>query len=268
MKKIIKIKESQLVNLIENLISGTTKKENIITEIGEGNISFNTKLEKDNDTYYFEIKDENFKFNDFYIYIKLHDSSFVKFGERNNYGIKGNLSYAYNMVMNENKINTMEVSFGFFDADGWSFPILNTGNLFKIMGSVLNSIKYVLSENKDIEYIIYKPVSKSYKPTYTLKIAEKEKGLPIKKGPFYLSDIIKMLEKKEITPNTEIKRKDLDKFVKISDLEEIKSYNKTEGDLVSDKGGQRKNLYAAYIKKNFPNSNIKQIKNAVIVKLN
>ncbi len=254
MKKIIKINEAQLVNLIENLISQTTKKEDIITEIGEGNLYFNTELDKDKDTYYFEIKDENFNFNDFFIYIKLHDSSFSNVVNKNQNSLINKFKYGYKLATDKNKINTIEVSFGFFDDDGWSFPLLNTGDLFKIMGTVLKSIKYVISENKNIEYIIYKPVSKLYKPTYTLKMIEKEKGLVIKKGPYYLSDVIKMLEKNEITTNTEIKRKDHDDYVKISDLEEIKTYNKTEGDFISDKGSKRKKLYISYIKKNIPNS--------------
>lgn len=267
MKKIIKIKESDLVNLIDKIITESTKKEDIITEIADAKVSFNTELEKNNDVYSFEIKDERFNFNDFHIYIKLTGSEVVALVNKGNKDIKNTVADVYKLAANKYKDNALDVSFGFFDPDGWSFPILNTGDLFKIMATVVKSIKYVLSENKQVKYIIYKPVSKNYKPKYFLKLFNNEKELPIKKGPYLISDIIKMLEKNEINNDTLIKRNDLNDFVKIGDLEEIKTYNKSEGDLISDKGAKRKKLYKAYLIKFFPNASIIEHNNFVIVKI-
>jgi hypothetical protein len=129
-------------------------KDNLINEIGEGSMFFNTDIEKDSDSYFFNIDDKNFEHVDFYIYVKLINfRTFMK-----TIGKKPD-NDKVNKDKNDNEIlDTIEVSFGFFDEHvGWSFPTIGDKSIFKIMGTVVKSIKYVLDSNKDINYIVYKP---------------------------------------------------------------------------------------------------------------
>jgi hypothetical protein len=129
-------------------------KDNLINEIGDGSLYFNTSLEKTNNDYFFNINDDNFEHKDFYIYIKLITfKDFIKMLNKTTDMDKINKD-----EIKDNVFDTIEVSFGFFDDyEGWTFPTIGDNNIFKIMGTVTQSIKYVMNEHKNINYIVYKP---------------------------------------------------------------------------------------------------------------
>ena len=113
---------------------------------------FNTNIEKTDNDYFFNINDENFEHKDFYIYVKLTNfRDFIITLNKKSDSDKINKNGVKNKTF-----DTIEVSFGFFDDyEGWTFPEIGGNNVFKIMGTVSESIKYILNKHKNINH--YKP---------------------------------------------------------------------------------------------------------------
>jgi len=141
----------------------------LLNEIGEASKAFNTNRSEDKQHIYFEINDPNFPFDNFWIAVTLGDKDNI-INQTPSDNTKSRLD------LSKYKGNAIKVDFGIISDNTWTFPEINKGYLFGIMGTVVNSIKSVLAKYKGIEYLLFTPAvkmkstnkvtpNKNFKPT-------------------------------------------------------------------------------------------------------
>lgn len=128
------------------------KLTDILLEIGEGSKYYNTEEIQQGKNVWFKIDDPDFPIDNFWIAIQLGDKDDIVSQSSDN---------VTKPRFDLNKsVNAAAVGFGVVDGNRWTFPVLNKGYLFGIMGTVSKSIKSVLDNNKNIKYLLFVPAQK------------------------------------------------------------------------------------------------------------
>ena len=126
----------------------------LLNEIGEASRIFNTTKIDDGKTIFFKIDDANFPIDNFWIAATLADKDSIVNQIPDDDANKSGFS------LSKYRGNAAKVDFGIFENGTWSFPEINKGYLFGVMGTVVNSIKTVLNKHKGIEYLLFVPAAK------------------------------------------------------------------------------------------------------------
>jgi hypothetical protein len=134
----------------------------ILNEIGEASRTFNTTKMDDGKTIWFKIEDDGFPIDNFWIGVTLADKDSIVDQTPDDDVNKSGFS------LSKYRGNAVRVDFGIVENGAWSFPEINKGYLFGIMGTVVNSVKTVLNKHKGIEYLLFVPANK-IKSTNKLK---------------------------------------------------------------------------------------------------
>jgi hypothetical protein len=125
----------------------------ILKEIGEASKTFTTQMTERGQYIMYTIDDENFPISNFTILITMGEKDNIINSQPDNVE-KPRFS------LNKNKGNAARIDFGIVENNQWSFPVINKGYLFSIMGTIVNSIKSVLNKHKEIEYLLFIPAAK------------------------------------------------------------------------------------------------------------
>jgi hypothetical protein len=120
----------------------------LLKEIGEASKTFNTQKTDQGKYVWYKVDDDNFPIENFWILISIGEKEDIMNGSPNNeVKPKFNLS--------KYKGNAARVDFGVVENNKWSFPVINKGYIFSIMGTVVKSIKDTISKNSEIEYLLF-----------------------------------------------------------------------------------------------------------------
>jgi hypothetical protein len=125
----------------------------ILKEIGEASKAFTTQRNEQGQSIVYTINDENFPIDNFTILITTGEKNDIINSQPNNVEKP-------RFALSKYKGNAARIDFGVIENDQWSFPVINRGYLFGIMGTVVNSIKQVIAANPGIEYLLFIPASK------------------------------------------------------------------------------------------------------------
>ena len=125
----------------------------ILKEIGEASKAFTTQRNEQGQSIVYTINDENFPIDNFTILITTGEKNDIINSQPNNVEKP-------RFALSKYKGNAARIDFGVIENDQWSFPVINKGYLFGIMGTVVNSIKQVIAANPGIEYLLFIPASK------------------------------------------------------------------------------------------------------------
>jgi hypothetical protein len=125
----------------------------ILNEIGEASRAFKTQRTEQGQYILYTINDENFPIDNFNILISIGEKDDIIKSQPNNVEKP-------RFQLSKYKGNAARIDFGIIENNEWSFPVINKGYLFGIMGTVVNSINQVISTNKSIEYLLFIPASK------------------------------------------------------------------------------------------------------------
>ena len=125
----------------------------ILKEIGEASKAFTTQRNEQGQSIVYTINDENFPIDNFTILITTGEKNDIINSQPNNVEKP-------RFALSKYKGNAARIDFGVIENDQWSFPVINRGYLFGIMGTVVNSIKQVIVANPGIEYLLFIPASK------------------------------------------------------------------------------------------------------------
>lgn len=125
----------------------------ILNEIGEASKAFTTQRNEQGQSIVYTINDENFPIDNFTILITIGEKNDIINSQPNNVEKP-------RFVQEKYKGNAARIGFGVIENDQWSFPVINKGYLFGIMGTVVNSIRQVIAANPGIEYLLFIPASK------------------------------------------------------------------------------------------------------------
>ena len=125
----------------------------ILNEIGEASKAFTTQRNEQGQSIVYTINDENFPIDNFTILITTGEKNDIINSQPNNVEKP-------RFALSKYKGNAARIDFGVIENDQWSFPVINRGYLFGIMGTVVNSIKQVIAANPGIEYLLFIPASK------------------------------------------------------------------------------------------------------------
>ena len=126
----------------------------ILKEVGEASKTFNTqKFDQGKQVVWYKIEDENFPIQDFWISISIGEKEDIISGLPSN-----ELRPKLNLPKYQG--NAAKVDFGIVENNEWTFPVINKGYLFGIMGTVVKSIKDTLNEHPEIKYLLFIPASK------------------------------------------------------------------------------------------------------------
>ena len=125
----------------------------ILNEIGEASKAFTTQRNGQGQSIVYTINDEKFPIDNFIILITTGEKNDIINSQPNNVEKP-------RFVQEKYKGNAARIDFGVIENDQWSFPVINRGYLFGIMGTVVNSIKQVIVANPGIEYLLFIPASK------------------------------------------------------------------------------------------------------------
>ena len=125
----------------------------ILKEIGEASKAFTTQRNEQGQSIVYTINDENFPIDNFTILITTGEKNDIINSQPNNVEKP-------RFVQEKYKGNAARIDFGVIENNQWTFPVINKGYLFGIMGTVVNSIKQVIAANPGIEYLLFIPASK------------------------------------------------------------------------------------------------------------
>ena len=125
----------------------------ILNEIGEASKAFTTQRNEQGQSIVYTINDEKFPIDNFIILITTGEKNDIINSQPNNVEKP-------RFALSKYKGNAARIDFGVIENDQWSFPVINRGYLFGIMGTVVNSIKQVIAANPGIEYLLFIPASK------------------------------------------------------------------------------------------------------------
>lgn len=125
----------------------------ILNEIGEASKAFTTQRNEQGQSIVYTINDEKFPIDNFIILITIGEKNDIINSQPNNVEKP-------RFVQEKYKGNAARIDFGVIENDQWSFPVINKGYLFGIMGTVVNSIRQVIAANPGIEYLLFIPASK------------------------------------------------------------------------------------------------------------
>ena len=125
----------------------------ILKEIGEASKAFTTQRNGQGQSIVYTINDEKFPIDNFIILITTGEKNDIINSQPNNVEKP-------RFVQEKYKGNAARIDFGVIENDQWSFPVINKGYLFGIMGTVVNSIRQVIAANPGIEYLLFIPASK------------------------------------------------------------------------------------------------------------
>ena len=125
----------------------------ILKEIGEASKAFTTQRNEQGQSIVYTINDENFPIDNFTILITTGEKNDIINSQPNNVEKP-------RFALSKYKGNAARIDFGVIENDQWSFPVINRGYLFGIMGTVVNSIRQVIAANPGIEYLLFIPASK------------------------------------------------------------------------------------------------------------
>jgi len=125
----------------------------ILKEIGEASKAFTTQRTGQGQSIVYTINDEKFPIDNFIILITIGEKNDIINSQPNNVEKP-------RFVQEKYKGNAARIDFGVIENDQWSFPVINKGYLFGIMGTVVNSIRQVIAANPGIEYLLFIPASK------------------------------------------------------------------------------------------------------------
>ena len=125
----------------------------ILKEIGEASKAFTTQRNGQGQSIVYTINDEKFPIDNFIILITTGEKNDIINSQPNNVEKP-------RFALSKYKGNAARIDFGVIENDQWSFPVINRGYLFGIMGTVVNSIKQVIAANPGIEYLLFIPASK------------------------------------------------------------------------------------------------------------
>ena len=125
----------------------------ILNEIGETSKAFTTQRNGQGQSIVYTINDEKFPIDNFIILITTGEKNDIINSQPNNVEKP-------RFVQEKYKGNAARIDFGVIENDQWSFPVINKGYLFGIMGTVVNSIRQVIAANPGIEYLLFIPASK------------------------------------------------------------------------------------------------------------
>ena len=125
----------------------------ILKEIGEASKAFTTQRNEQGQSIVYTINDENFPIDNFTILITTGEKNDIINSQPNNVEKP-------RFALSKYKGNAARIDFGVIENDQWSFPVINRGYLFGIMGTVVNSIKQVIAANPGVEYLLFIPASK------------------------------------------------------------------------------------------------------------
>ena len=125
----------------------------ILKEIGEASKAFTTQRNEQGQSIVYTINDEKFPIDNFNILISLGEKDDIIKSQPNNVEKPRFAQEKY-------KGNAARIDFGVIENNQWTFPVINKGYLFGIMGTVVNSIKQVIAANPGIEYLLFIPASK------------------------------------------------------------------------------------------------------------
>ena len=126
----------------------------LLNEIGEASKTFNTTKTDDGKHIWFKIDDPNFPIDNFWIVVTLADKDNIISQTPDDDVNKSGFN------LSKYRGNAAKVDFGIIENGAWSFPEINKGYLFGVMGTVVNSIKTVLNKHKGIEYLLFVPAAK------------------------------------------------------------------------------------------------------------
>lgn len=125
----------------------------ILNEIGEASRVFTTQRTEQGQSILFTINDENFPIDNFNILISLGEKDDIITSQPNN-------TEKPRFAQEQYKGNAARIDFGVIENNQWTFPVINKGYLFGIMGTVVDSIKKVIAAQKGVEYLLFIPASK------------------------------------------------------------------------------------------------------------
>lgn len=125
----------------------------LLKEIGEASKTFNTQKTDQGKYVWYKVDDDNFPIENFWILISIGEKEDIINNSPNN-----EVKPRFNLP--KYKGNAARVDFGVVENNEWSFPVINKGYIFSIMGTVVKSIKDTISENPEIEYLLFIPASK------------------------------------------------------------------------------------------------------------
>lgn len=125
----------------------------ILNEIGEASKAFTTQRYEQGQSIVYTINDENFPIDNFIILITIGEKNDIVNSQPNNVEKP-------RFVLTKYKGNAARIDFGVIENDQWSFPVINKGYLFGIMGTVVNSIKQAITANPGIKYLLFIPAIK------------------------------------------------------------------------------------------------------------
>ena len=125
----------------------------ILKEIGEASKAFTTQRTSQGQSILFTINDENFPIDNFNILISLGEKDDIIKSQPNN-------TEKPRFPQEKYKGNAARIDFGVIENNQWTFPVINKGYLFGIMGTVVDSIKKVIAAQKGVEYLLFIPASK------------------------------------------------------------------------------------------------------------
>ena len=125
----------------------------ILNEIGEASKAFTTQRNEQGQSIVYTINDEKFPIDNFIILITIGEKNDIINSQPNNVEKP-------RFALSKYKGNAARIDFGVIENDQWSFPVINKGYLFGIMGTVVNSIRQVIAANPGIEYLLFIPASK------------------------------------------------------------------------------------------------------------
>lgn len=125
----------------------------LLKEIGEASKTFNTQKTDQGKYVWYKIDDDNFPIDNFYILMSIGEKEDIINSSPNN-----EIKPRFNLP--KYKGNAVRVDFGVLENNEWSFPVINKGYIFNIMGAVVKSIKDTISKNPEIEYLLFIPASK------------------------------------------------------------------------------------------------------------
>ena len=125
----------------------------ILKEIGEASKAFKTQRTEQGNSQLFTINDENFPIDNFNILISLGEKDDIIKSQPNN-------TEKLRFAQEQYKGNAARIDFGVIENNQWTFPVINKGYLFGIMGTVVDSIKKVIAAQKGVEYLLFIPASK------------------------------------------------------------------------------------------------------------
>ena len=154
----------------------------ILKEIGEASKAFTTQRNEQGQSIVYTINDEKFPIDNFIILITTGEKNDIINSQPNNVEKP-------RFALSKYKGNAARIDFGVIENDQWSFPVINRGYLFGIMGTVVNSIKQVIAANPGIEYLLFIPASKIKSTTnFPMKIQTFNKKNPPPQADTQVSD--------------------------------------------------------------------------------